>query len=126
MMVRHVKKVYRYFKNNFKKSITSDKVADLFSSLDTFSSSSIGGPGIHPIVDCEHPLLCLLSPGLVSQRTAITPSLQQRLASVCNGVSFWMLIMGWIPGYGSLYMVHPFISHRIPYSPYIFKGNLLL
>jgi hypothetical protein len=21
-----------------------------------------------------------------------------------------MLIMGWIPGYGSLYMVHPFIS----------------
>jgi hypothetical protein len=32
------------------------------------------------------------------------------LASVCNGVSVWMLIMGWIPGYGSLYMVHPFIS----------------
>jgi hypothetical protein len=25
-------------------------------------------------------------------------------------VSVWMLIMGWIPGYGSLYMVHPFIS----------------
>ena len=39
---------------------------------------------IHPIVDCEHPLLCLL--GLVSQGTAISPSLQQRLASVCNGV----------------------------------------
>jgi hypothetical protein len=41
---------------------------------------------IHPIVDCEHPLLCLLGPGLVSQGTAISPSLQQRLASVCNGV----------------------------------------
>jgi hypothetical protein len=27
-----------------------------------------------------------------------------------HGVSVWMLIMGWIPGYGSLYMVHPFVS----------------
>ena len=45
--------------------------ADPFSSLGTFSSSSIGGPVIHPIVDCEHPLLCLLGPGLVSQETAI-------------------------------------------------------
>jgi hypothetical protein len=24
--------------------------------------------------------------------------------------SVWKLIMGWIPGYGSLYEVHPFIS----------------
>jgi hypothetical protein len=30
-----------------------------------------GGPVIHPIVGCEHPLLCLLGPGLVSQETAI-------------------------------------------------------
>jgi hypothetical protein len=35
------------------------RVADLFNSLDTFSSSSIGGPVIHPIADCEHPLMCL-------------------------------------------------------------------
>jgi hypothetical protein len=28
--------------------------------------------------------------------------IQQNLASVCNGVSVWKLIMGWIPGYGSL------------------------
>jgi hypothetical protein len=26
-----------------------------------------------------------------------------------------MLIMGWVPGYGSLYMVHPFISAPIWY-----------
>ena len=65
---------------------------------------------IHPIVDCEHPLMCLLGPGLVSQETAISGSFQHNLASVCNGVSIWMLIMGWIPGYGSLYMVHPFVS----------------
>ena len=36
------------------------RVAVPFSSLVTFSSSSIGGPVIHPLADCEHPLLCLL------------------------------------------------------------------
>jgi hypothetical protein len=53
---------------------------------------------IHPIADCEHPLLCFLGPGIVSQETAISGSFQQNLASVCNGVSVWTLIMGWIPG----------------------------
>ena len=78
------------------------RVADPFSSLGNFSSSSIGGPVIHPIADCEHPLLCLLGPGIVSQETAVSGSFQQNLASVCNGDSVWKLIMGWIPGYGSL------------------------
>jgi hypothetical protein len=41
---------------------------------------------IHPIADCEHLLLCLLGPGIVSQETAISGSFQQNLASVCNGV----------------------------------------
>ena len=49
---------------------------------------------IHPIADCEHPLLCSLGPGIVSQETAISWSFQQNLASVCHGVSVWMLIMG--------------------------------
>jgi hypothetical protein len=57
---------------------------------------------IQPIADCEHTLLCLLGPGLVSQETAISGSFQQNLASACSGVSVWRLIMGWIPGYGSL------------------------
>jgi hypothetical protein len=26
---------------------------------------------IHPIADCEHPLLCLLGPGIASQETAM-------------------------------------------------------
>ena len=56
----------------------------------------------HPIADCEHPLLCLLGPGIVSLETDISGSYQHNLANVCNGVSFWRLIMGWIPGYGSL------------------------
>ena len=42
---------------------------------------------LHPIADCEHPLLCLLGPGIVSQETAITGSFQPTLASVCNGVT---------------------------------------
>jgi hypothetical protein len=42
---------------------------------------------IHPIADCEHPLLCLLGPGIVSQETALSGSFQQNLASVCNGSS---------------------------------------
>ena len=78
------------------------RVADPPSSLGTSSSSSIGGPVIHPIADCEHPLLCLPGPGIVSQETAISGSFQQNLASVCNDVSIWRLIMGWIPGCGSL------------------------
>jgi hypothetical protein len=67
------------------------RVADLFSSLGTFSGSSIGGPVIHPIADCEHPLLCFL-PGKISQETAISGSFQHNLASVCNGVAFG----GWL------------------------------
>ena len=78
------------------------RVADPFSSLGTFSSSSIGGPVTHLIADCEHPFLCLLDPGIVWQETAISGSFQQNLASVCNGVSVWRLIMGWIHGYGNL------------------------
>ena len=38
---------------------------------------------------CEHPLLCLLGPSIVSHETAISGSFQQNLASVCNGVSVW-------------------------------------
>jgi hypothetical protein len=53
------------------------RVADPFSSLGTFSSSSIGGPVIHPIADYEHPLLCLLGPSIVSQETAISGSFQR-------------------------------------------------
>ena len=36
-------------------------------------------------------------------------SFQQNLAGVCNNVCVWRLIMGWTPGWGSLWMVHPFI-----------------
>ena len=85
-------------------------IGDPFRSLGTFSNSSIEGPVIHPIADCEHPLLCLLGPSIVSQETTISGAFRQILASVCNSVSVWKLIMGCIPRYGSLYMVHLFLS----------------
>jgi hypothetical protein len=53
------------------------RVAVPFSSLGTFSSSSIGSPVIHPIADCEHPLLCLPGPSIASQETATSGSFQQ-------------------------------------------------
>ena len=34
----------------------------------------LGEPVLHPIADCEHPLMCLLDLGLVSQETAISGS----------------------------------------------------
>ena len=75
------------------------RVAVPYSSLGNFSSSSIRGHVTHPIADCDHPLLCLLGPGIVSQERAISGSFQQNLASVYNDVSIWKLIMGWIPAY---------------------------
>jgi hypothetical protein len=55
---------------------SSYRVTDLFSSLGTFSRSSIGGPVFHPIDDCEHPLLYLPGTGIASQETAISGSCQ--------------------------------------------------
>jgi hypothetical protein len=66
---------------------STHRVVVPLSSLGTLSSSSIGGPVIHPIADCEHPLMCLLGLGINSQETAISGSFQQNLASVFNGVS---------------------------------------
>ena len=45
---------------------STDRVANPFSSLGTFSSSYIGGPVFHPINDCEHPLLYLPGTGKAS------------------------------------------------------------
>jgi hypothetical protein len=63
----------------------------------------------HPIDDCEHPLLCLPGTGIASYETAISGSRQQNLAGICNSIWVWWVIMGWIPGWGSLWIVHPFV-----------------
>jgi hypothetical protein len=77
--------------------------------MGTFSSSYIGGPMFHPIDDWEHRLLYMPGTGKASQETAISWSLQQNLAGVCNSVGIWWLIVGWTLMYRSFWMVHPFI-----------------
>jgi hypothetical protein len=62
------------------------QVADPFSSLGTFSSSSIGGPEFHTIDECEHPLLYLPGTGIASLETAISEFFQQILVGICNGL----------------------------------------
>ena len=85
-------------------------VADPFSSLCTFSSSSIGVPVFYPIDDCEHPLLYLSGTGIASQEIAISGSCHLNLARICNSVRGLWLYMGWIPAWSSLWMVLPSIS----------------
>ena len=63
----------------------------------------------HPIDDCEHPLLYLPGIGIASEETAISGSFQQNLAGICKSVWVWWLIMRWITGWGSLWVVHPFV-----------------
>jgi hypothetical protein len=99
-------------------------VADLFSSLGAFSSFSIGGPVFHPIDDCEHPLLYLPGTGIASYETVIPGSLQQNHAGICNSVWVWWLIMGWIPGWGSLWIAHPFFLAQNFVSVTPFMGIL--
>jgi hypothetical protein len=86
------------------------RVADPFSSLGIFSSSSIGGPVFHPIDDCEHPLLYLPGTGIASQEIAISGSCQENLVGICNSVWVWWLIVGWIFRWDSLWMVLPSVS----------------
>jgi hypothetical protein len=81
-----------------------------FSSLGTFSSSFIGDLVLCPIDDCEHPLLYLPSTGRAPQETAISGSCQQALVGICHSVWVWRLFMGWIPKWGSLWMVVPSVS----------------
>jgi hypothetical protein len=70
-------------------------------------------PAFHPIDDFEHPLLYLLGTCITSQERAISGSFQQNLPRIYNSVCVWWLIMGWIPGWGSLWMI--LLSVSAPY-----------
>ena len=78
--------------------------------MGTFSSSFIGDPVLCPMDDCEHLLLYLPGTGIASQEIALSGSGQQNHVGICNSVWVWWLFMGWIPGWGSLWMVLPFVS----------------
>ena len=66
----------------------------------------------HGIWKWRHCFLCLPGSVMASQKTAISGSFQQNLAGMCSSVCLWWLIMGWTPGLGSLWMVHPFVLAR--------------
>jgi hypothetical protein len=91
-----------------------------FSSLGTFSSSFIRDPVLCPMGGCEHPFLYL--PGRASQETARSGSCQQALVGIHNTVWVWRLYMGWIPRWGSLWMVIPSVSapHFVSVTPSMF------
>jgi hypothetical protein len=97
------------------------RVSGPFRSLGTFYSSSFGGPVFHPIDDWKHPLLCLPYTGIASYETVTSGSLQQNLAGICNTVWVWWLIMACIPGWGSLWIVYPFIlaSNIVSITPFM-------
>jgi hypothetical protein len=76
---------------------SSYRATNPFNSLGTFSSSIIGRPVLHLTDDCEQPLLYLPGTGRASQETA--------LVGICNSVGVWWLFMGWIPRWGSFWMV---------------------
>jgi hypothetical protein len=67
------------------------RVADPPSFLSTFTSSSIGGPVIHPIAGWEHPLLCLPGPSIVSQETARPVLSHGKGKPVCSFCSLQLL-----------------------------------
>jgi hypothetical protein len=58
----------------------------------------------------EYPLLYLSGTGRASEETAKSGSCQQALAGICHSVWVWWLFMGWIPRWGSLWMVIPSVS----------------
>jgi hypothetical protein len=89
---------------------SSYRAADPFISLGMFSSSFLWGPVFHQIDDCEHPLLYLPGTGIATQEIAISGCCQQNLVGLYNSVWVWCLHMGWIPGYGSLWIVLSSVS----------------
>jgi hypothetical protein len=61
-------------------------VPDPFSSLGTFSSSSIGGPVFHPIADSEYPLLYLSGTCTASQETPNADTIKARAGKVIGPI----------------------------------------
>jgi hypothetical protein len=84
---------------------SSYRVADPFSFLGTFSSSFIRRPLMHPIDNCEHPLLYLPGIGIDLQERAMSGSCQQNLSGLCNSAWVWWLYLGWSTG-GAVHSVY--------------------
>ena len=62
-----------------------------------FSGSFIGDLVLHPMDDCEHPLLYLPGTGRVSKETVISGSCQQALVGICLVTGFGGCLWGKSP-----------------------------
>ena len=91
--------------------------------LQSFNSST-GDPELSPMVGCEHLPLYLSGSGRGSQETDILGFHQQALPSIHNIIWFWLLYMGWIPRWSSLWMA--FASVSAPHFVSIFPSMSIL
>ena len=64
-----------------------------------FSGSFIGDLVLHPMDDCEHPLLYLPGTGRASQETAISGTCQQALVGICLVTGFGSCLWGGSPSW---------------------------
>ena len=74
---------------------------------------------LSPMDGCEHPLQYLSGTGRVSQKTAISGSCQQAFVVIHKSVWVWWLFMGWIPRWGSLWILFSSVSasHFVSVTP---------
>jgi hypothetical protein len=74
---------------------------------------------IHPLADCEHPLLCLLGPGIVSQETATSGSFRGCDLDEIAGIHVpsSSLFISWyhvIHSFLVTYLLHDVVSTVVP------------
>ena len=74
---------------------------------------------LRPMVGCELSPLYLSGSGRASQDTAVSGSCQQAFLGMHSSVWVWCLYRGWIPKWGSLWMVFVsvFAPHFVSVSP---------
>ena len=81
-----------------------------FSSFSPSLRSSIGVPGLSPVVGCEYLHLSYPGAGRASQGTAISGFCQQVLLGISNSVGIWCLLMEWIPRCSDFWKAFPLVS----------------
>ena len=84
------------------------RVANPFSSLGTFSSSSIGGPVFHPIMTVSTTSVFAKHWHSLTRDSYIRV-LSAKSCWQCTSICVRWLIMGWTPRWGSFWMVYPFV-----------------
>jgi hypothetical protein len=89
--------------------------------MGTFSGSFIQDPVLHPMDDCEHPLLYFPGTGKASQETIKSSSCEQNLVGISNSVWIWWLFMEKVPQVGKSLDEHSFslCSDFVSVNPFL-------